>query len=237
MYIDIHTHILPGIDDGAKNGEMALRMLKVAKKSGTRHMIATPHYIHGNNRYGFNTIIEKCVALNKLALNEGIDITIYPGCEIFISPDLIDLYEQKLIDTLNSSKYMLVEFPMNSIALYADEVLYKLQLHGVVPVIAHPERYREIQQRPELMENFTKRGILAQVNAGSITGTSGREVKKTVMKLLKMGLVHFVASDCHSDITRNPDLRKAATIVERKFGDKMREDLFTNNPLKIITKD
>ena len=234
MYIDIHCHIIPGIDDGALNYDMALNMLRIAQKSGTRHIIATPHYVHGNTRYGFGTIIEKCAELNKLAENQGIDVVGYPGCEIFITPELIDLYNQKLIETLAVSKYMLIEFPMMSIPTYTDDILYKLQLKGITPIIAHPERYSEIQYKPELIESFVKRGILAQVNSGSITGMYGREAKKTALKLLRMGLVHFIASDAHSDNNRKPDLSKAAKVIERKFGAKVTEDLFINNPLKII---
>lgn len=237
MYIDIHSHIVPGIDDGAVNDAMALKMLKIAYKSGTRHIIATPHYVYGNTRYAFGTIIEKCNEINKLAKSVGIDVNVYPGCEIFINPELLELYEQRLIDTLSLSRYMLIEFPMMSIPPYAEEVLYNIQLKGITPIIAHPERYSEIQSRPEILEAFVNRGILTQVNSGSITGLYGREAKKTAMKLLKMALVHFVASDSHTDGKRNPNLSKAAKIVERKFGVKIREDLFTNNGMKIIAGD
>lgn len=235
MYIDIHSHIVPGIDDGAVNDDMALKMLKIAHKSGTRHIIATPHFVYGNTRYAFGTIIEKCTELNKLAKSVGIDVTVYPGCEVFINPELLELYDQRLIDTLNLSRYMLVEFPMMSIPPFTEEVLYNFQLKEITPIIAHPERYSEIQHRPEMLEAFVNRGILTQVNSGSITGLYGREAKKAAMKLLKMGLVHFVASDSHSDGKRNPDLSKAAKVVERKFGIKAREDLFTNNAMKTIS--
>lgn len=234
MYIDIHCHIIPGIDDGAQNDNVAINMLRVAQKNGTRFIIATPHYVHGNTRYGFGTIVEKCAELNKLASSNGIDIIVHPGCEVFITPELIELYEQKLVDTLNGSRYMLVEFPMMSIPSYSDEILYKLQLKGIIPIIAHPERNSVIQSNPELLENLVERGILSQVNSRSIVGMNGREVKKTALSLLKKGLVHFIASDAHSDGTRNPDLRKAVRFIEKKFGAKVREDLFTNNPMKII---
>lgn len=234
MYIDIHSHIIPGIDDGARDEVIALEMLEIAEKSGTRHIIATPHYVYGNTRYGFATIVEKCEGLNRLAANEGIDITVYPGCEVFITPEIIELYEQGLIGTLADSSYMLVEFPMMSIPPYTNNVLYNLQLKGITPIIAHPERYNEIQHKPEMLESFIDRGILAQVNSGSLTGVYGRESKRTVMRLIKKGLVQFVASDAHSDSGRNPDMRKAAAIIEKHFGLKTRNDLFTLNPLKII---
>jgi protein-tyrosine phosphatase len=234
LYIDIHSHVIPGIDDGARNEAIALEMLAIAKKSGTGHIIATPHYVYGNTRYGFATIIEKCNSLNRLAASAGIDITVYPGCEVFITPELIELYEQGLIGTLADSCYMLVEFPMMSIPPYTDNVLYKLQLKGVIPIIAHPERYTEIQRQPDILESFIDRGILAQVNSGSITGIYGRESKKTAMRLIKEGLVQFAASDAHSASGRNPDMSKAAALVEKHFGTKTRNELFTFNPLKII---
>ncbi len=234
MYIDIHSHIIPGIDDGAKDEVMALEMLKIAKKSGTGHIIATPHYVYGNTRYGFTTIIEKCAHFNSLAAGAGINITIYPGCEVFICPELVELYEQGLKGTLAESCYMLIEFPMMSIPSYTDNVLYNLQLKGITPIIAHPERYIEIQRKPELMEAYIDRGILSQVNSGSITGIYGMKAKKTVMRLIKEGWAQFVASDAHSNNSRNPDLANAAAIIEKKFGLKMREDLFTRNALKII---
>lgn len=234
MYIDIHCHIIPGIDDGAQNYDIALNMLKIAQNNGTRKIIATPHYVYGNTRCGFITNKDKCAELNRLAQNKGIDIEVYPGCEVFITHELIELYEQKLIDTLAGSEYMLIEFPMMSIPLYTDDVLYKLQLKGITPVIAHPERYSEIQKDMTLIENFVMRGIKIQVNSGSITGIYGREAKKTVFKLIEKGFVHYVASDAHSDRTRNPDLSRSAEFVERKFGTKVRDDLFINNPMRII---
>lgn len=234
MYIDIHSHIIPGIDDGARNESVALKMLKMAQQSGTGHIIATPHYVYGNTRYGFATIIEKCEALNRLAASAGINITVYPGCEVFITPELIELYEQGLIGTLANSCYMLVEFPMMSIPSYTDNVLYNLQLKGITPIIAHPERYSEIQYDSERLKSFIDRGILAQVNSGSITGVYGRESKKSVMRIIKEGLVQFVASDAHSASGRNPDMSKAAAIIEKKYGSKMRNDLFSLNPTKII---
>jgi protein-tyrosine phosphatase len=129
---------------------------------------------------------------------------------------------------------MLIEFPMMSIPLYTDDILYKLQLKGVTPIIAHPERNSEIQYNHGILEDFVRRGILSEVNSGSITGVHGMEVKKTAMKLLEKGLVHFIASDAHSVRYRTPDLSKAIKIIEKKFGAKLREDLFTNNPMKII---
>jgi len=234
MYIDIHSHIIPGVDDGAKDEKMALEMLKIAHDCGTRHIIATPHYFIGNTRFDFADIKAKCAHINKLAVDVGIDITVHPGCEVFITLELAELYEQGKIGTLAGSRCMLVEFPMMSIPPYIDNVLYDLQLKGIIPIIAHPECNIEIQQKPGLMESYLERGILSQVNAGSITGNFGVKARRTVMRFLKEGWVHFVASDAHSDTSRAPDLKNAAIIIEKKFGAKMRDELFKENDQKYL---
>jgi len=234
VYIDIHSHIIPGVDDGARDEAMSLKMLRIAHDCGTRHIIATPHYFYGNTRYVFADIIEKCACLNDLAANAGIDMTIHPGCEVFITLELAEMYEQGSIGTLAGSSCMLVEFPMMSIPPYIDNVLYDLQLKGITPIIAHPECNAEIQQNPGLMESYIERGILSQVNSGSITGIFGMKARRTVMRIIKEGWVHFVASDAHSDTSRDPDLKNAAAIIEKKFGSKMREDLFAKNALEYL---
>jgi protein-tyrosine phosphatase len=234
VYIDIHSHIIPGVDDGVRDEAMSLKMLRIAHDCGTRHIIATPHYFYGNTRYEFADIKEKCEHLNNIAKNAGLNITVYPGCEVFITPEIVELYDQGLIGTLAGSCYMLIEFPRMSIPPYTDTVLYHLQLKGITPVIAHPERYIEIQQKPELMGAYVERGILLQANSRSITGMYGLKAKRTVMRLIKEGWVHFVASDAHSANSCNPDLANAAARIEKKFGLKMRESLFTLNALKIF---
>lgn len=234
MYIDIHSHIIPGVDDGAKDEAMALKMLKIAHDCGTRHIIATPHYFFGNTSYEFADIKEKCEHLNNIAKNAGLNITVHPGCEVFITLELAELYEQGLIGTLAESGCMLVEFPMMSIPPYIDNVLYNLQLKGITPIIAHPECNIEIQENPELMEAYIEKGILSQVNSGSIMGIYGMKARKTVMRLIREGWVQFVASDAHSDISRDPNLKSAAVIIEKRFGLKMRENLFEKNALKYL---
>jgi len=235
VYIDIHSHIIPGIDDGAKDEAMALKMLRIANDCGTRHIIATPHYVYGNTRYEYSKIREKCARLNGLAADAGLSVTIHPGCEVFITPELAELLEQGLIGTLAGSRCMLIEFPMMNIPQYTDSVLYDLQLKGIIPIIAHPERNIEIQQKPELIKAFFDRGILSQVNSGSITGFYGMNARRTAMRLINEGWAQFVASDAHSDNIRNPGLKKAAVIIEKKFGLKMRVSLFALNALKYST--
>ena len=234
MYVDPHTHIIPGIDDGAIDIRAASEMLRIASAGGTAHIIATPHFISGSIENDASLIREKCGELQRLANNEGLDIVIHPGSEVFISPDIAELYEKGIICTLNDSSYILIELPVAGIPIYVDELLYQLQLIGLTPILAHPERNRELQRDSDILVNLVKRGILAQVNSGSITGVFGKKVYKTVMWFIRMGLIQFVASDAHNCGRRSPELVKAEAIVRRRFGHDTAVRLFSQNGLEVL---
>lgn len=235
MYADIHCHILPGLDDGAKDSETALDMAKTACLNGTGHIIASPHVIIGSVKQNREYVRESINTLTRQLQDKGLNLTIYPGCEIFICPDLPDLYEKGLIFTLNDSCYMLIELPMLEIPSYTEDVLYGLQLKGIVPIIAHPERNQVLQRDLRFLQKAVGRGILAQVNSGSITGLYGKAAKRTALKMIEANYIHFVASDAHTNRTRTTNLRKAAKIVLELFGRTVMETLFINNGMAVIT--
>ena len=234
LFVDIHAHILPGIDDGAKDMETAVQMLKIACRNGTGHIIATPHYIPGETQYHPSLVTELCSKLNMEAEKEAIPCTVYPGSEIFISPDLPRLYADNQVITLNHSSYLLIEMPMAGIPTYTDSVLYELQLMGVTPIIAHPERNQDIIEEPVIIKKLVERGILTQINAGSVTGLYGKKVQKTALKLIKQGLVHFIASDAHTTHTRTPDLSMAIHVLRKKMRRMSLDGLLLNNGLNVI---
>lgn len=234
MYVDIHSHIVPAVDDGAGDNRAAVEILRMAYQNGTAHIIATPHFITGLVENDSRLIHEKCMDIQSLACNEEIYVTIHPGSEVFISPDIPELFDKGIICTLNDSFYILIELPMDGIPIYTDDVLYSLQLKGLVPIIAHPERNREIQKNPDILVNLVKRGVLAQANSGSITGLYGREIRNVVLKYIKMGLYQFVASDAHTCRGRSPKLMSAAAIVQKEFGQEMAESLFFRNGITVL---
>jgi protein-tyrosine phosphatase len=234
LFIDIHSHILPGIDDGARDEDTAIKMLRVADANRTGHIFATPHYIPGHTSYTPAYIAEKCVELQRYAESEGLNIKILPGCEVFISPDLPDLYKKGKLLTLNNSSYMLIELPMLSIPSYTDTVLFNLQVNGIKPIIAHPERNSVIRRNPDILRDMAGRGILAQVNAGSIVGMYGKQVEKAALKLIGAGLIHFVASDAHSERKRSPILNKTIDIIEKEYGSEIANTLFVKNGMAVI---
>lgn len=234
MFADIHSHIIPAIDDGAVDEKTAADMLRMASANGTSHIIATPHFIAGSIENTSALVHEKCAELRGLAGREGIDISIHPGAEVFISPDIPELYDKGIICTLNDSSYILLELPTSGIPVYTEDILYELQLKGLMPIIAHPERNREILKNPDILAAMVNRGILAQVNSGSIAGIYGRKMRRAAMKLIKTGLVHFVASDAHSAGRRSPILDEAVAIVRRKFGSNKAESLFYKNAMAVL---
>lgn len=234
MYADIHSHIIPCVDDGAKDTATALEMLRLAAADGTSHIVATPHYIAGNVKNSTDLVDEKSRELQQLADSEEITIKIHAGCEVFISHDTPEFFDAGTIATINGSSYMLIELPHMGIPLYTDEVLYKLQMRGLIPVIAHPERNDEILSNSCILSDFVKRGMLAQVNSGSITGIYGRKIQKAAMKFIKMGIVQFVASDAHTCGGRSPGLTKAAGLVKKEFGCDMVENLFLKNGMAVL---
>lgn len=234
MFVDIHSHIIPAVDDGAKDISAAIEMLKLASINGTTLIVATPHFISGALENNCKLVQEKCTELRRLAGNEGIDITICPGSEVFISPDIPELFDKGIICTLNDTLYILIELPMVGIPLYTDDVLYSLKLKGLIPILAHPERNRDIQKDPSILIRLVSKGILAQANSSSITGVYGRKIHNVVMNLIKMGLIQFVASDAHTCRGRSPKLIEAAKLVQKKFGQEMVERLFFQNGMMVL---
>jgi len=237
LYVDIHSHIIPGLDDGARDYNETMDILRMASENGTVHIIATPHFISETIKNDSGLIHEKTVELQNLANSEEFSISIHTGAEVFLSPDIPELLDKGVICTLNDSSYILVELPMSGLPVYTNDILYNLQLKGLIPIIAHPERNRDISRNPDILAKMVKRGILAQVNAGSITGLFGREVRNTTMKLIRSGLIQFVASDTHTCRGRSPKLAKAADIVKRKFGQEMAESLFYKNGMAVLKNE
>lgn len=195
--IDIHSHILPGIDDGSKDFHTTIEMLKNAVKCGTKEIVATPHYCIGYGETPYNKVKEMVQELNVKVKTAGIDIDIFHGQEVYYSNNMIKDYEEGIIGTINDSKYMLYELPMREFPEDALDTLYEMQLKGLTLIMAHPERYKIIIEKPERINDFIEEGILLQMNAGSIEGKFGKEVKKTAEILLKNNVYNFIGSDAH----------------------------------------
>ena len=225
--IDIHTHILFGIDDGAKDIEMTKQMLRLAKQSGTSAVFLTPHSESGSFDF------EKANAAMRGLLKDGEpEIKLYTGCEIMYTDSVIDSLKSGTIPTLAGSRYVLCEFlPMQP---YSDleRAVNSLCKSGYLPIIAHAERYACIDVKTA--RRLYDSGAYIQLNARSVAGKNGLKVKNLCKKLLSAGLVHFIASDAHSLNTRVPVLKDAYEYVFKKFGEAYASEIFYNNPMQII---
>ena len=187
--IDIHTHILPGLDDGAKTWDEALQMARLARQDGINTVVATPHGVELAPGYAKADIETKTAQFRQALDREGVELRVLSGIENYISPDLPMQLEAGRAFSLDSSPYFLVELPLQQYPLYTEQVLFELQVKGVVPVIAHPERNEAFQRDHSLLFRLIERGMLAQVTAASITGAFGSRVKATAEAFLRAKLV------------------------------------------------
>ena len=204
--IDIHSHILPGIDDGADDLETSLEMLRLACEEGIDSIFATPHYFKGNFENSYEDVVKIVDDLNNSAKEDGINIKVLPGQEVFLDKHTPKLYKEGIIKGLNNSKYMLLELPMMNMLKDALDLVYETRLLGVIPIIAHPERYKYIIETPSKINPFIKEGCLFQINTGSIKGLFGKDVQKTSEILIKQGICSFIASDAHTIGKRCPGI-------------------------------
>jgi protein-tyrosine phosphatase len=231
--VDIHSHIIPGIDDGSKNMEMTLEMLRNAEKEGIKEIVATPHYLL---EYGEATIIEVknyVKEINVILENEKIDVKVYSGQEVYFTENIIEDYMVGNIGTLNDSRYMLIEFSMDKFDDNIFDILYELQVRDIVPIIAHPERYKFFIEKPSLINEFIAQRYLFQVNAGSITGKFGQNVKKTADLFLKNNIYNFIGSDAHNIKNRNTGLKDAMDML---CGD-MNIEIFKDSSKKVLKNE
>ena len=188
------------------------------RSEGITTVIATPH--HNNGRYlnPKQDVLVKVEDLNKRLLEEEIELKILPGQETAISGEFIEDLNSGKIMTLNGTNYVFVELPSDHVPRYTEKMLFDLQLKGLVPVIVHPERNREIHERPELLYKLVEKGALAQLTAGSICGRFGKKIKSFSEQLIEANLVHFIASDAHNVTSRGFHLRQAYDVVDRLYG-------------------
>ena len=212
--IDMHSHIIYGVDDGSKNKEMTLEMLKLSIGCGVKKIVATPHYMKGRFVVEYGEIKDKVNELRQIIKNEALDIEIYCGQEVYYRENILEYYEEGAIGTINDSRYMLIELPMREFDVNnVIDNLYELTLKGIVPIIAHPERYMPF------IKNFIKEGYLFQLNTGSIVGDFGKEVKKLALNYLGNGVYYICGSDAHSDGKRNTHISEDCLEILSNYKD------------------
>ena len=231
--IDLHTHVLPGIDDGADSMATSLEMLRQAQATGTTHVFCTPHVMDTGNVPSPAEIDDLTDELRAAAVAEGISVELTSGSEVMLAPDLAKRYERGQLRTLGRSQYLLVELPMGSLPHYTGALLFELMVLGLFPVLAHPERNAAFIAQPSQLYDIVAKGVLVQSNVGSLTGLFGPEVQRFVVRLVRAGQVHFLGSDGHSLRRRRLVIAEGRLAAEREIGDEAAA-LVWRNPSAVV---
>ena len=228
--IDFHSHILPNIDDGSRSIEETFNLIKEAKEVGFEGIVLTSHYIEG---YYETDVPERDVWVNAIKENlntKGIDIDLYLGNEIYISENMMDLLINNKASTINNTCYVLFEMPLNVEPMDLYNVIYSLQENKLIPVLAHPERYKFVQKEPELIYDLIEKGVLMQANYGSILGQYGENAQMIVRKFFENNMIHFLGSDVHRQNTIYKNIPRALEAISEIIGEEKLRELTTTNP-------
>ena len=233
--IDLHCHILPGLDDGAASLAVSLMMAAMAADSGVEYIFATPHCNTRNPQQNFRSpeLINAFLALQEAIDQEQIPIRILSGAEVLARGHFEEHLERGDFMTLNASRYLLVEFYFDESPDYMDRSLRAVEEAGLVPVVAHPERYFKVQSSPQLADLWRDRGYVLQINKDSLLGSLGAGAYETSALLLRRGLASVIASDGHNARFRTPHMGALLQELEARFPEIDPEPLLWTNPLKI----
>lgn len=233
--IDLHCHILPGLDGGAKDWEESIRMCRIAVKEGIKKIVATPHTGNGVYWNSAAEILGKSAELNYRLKQENIPLEIIPGADAHLEPDLVPkILSNQVLTIANQKKYILLELPAQLVPEEIKKIIFDLQIEGIIPIISHPERNWEIQSNPGRAEELAGLGVILQLTAASLTGGFGPKAKICAQKLLQSGLALILASDAHSDQQRPPKMLDALAAAEKIIGKQRAADLVETFPQAII---
>lgn len=235
--IDMHSHIIPTVDDGSRSVQETFNMINEAKKSGFTDIIMTSHFLLDYYEPTAQEIVFWKNKFQEVLESKNIDVTLHSGMEIYITNKLEELIKEKKILTLGNSRYMLIELPLSTIVNCLDYILYFLQSISIKPIIAHPERYKCVQDDPEIVQDFIDKGALIQCNYGSILELYGKKAKQTVKMLLKRNQVDFLGSDCHKEKTIYPIIPQAIKKIIKIVGDNNFYKISTLNPQKVLNNE
>lgn len=228
--IDLHSHILPGIDDGAKTIEISLAMARIAVLDGTSIMVCTPHFIPGVYANSVESIARDCQQLQAVLNAENIPLTLRSGADVALSGNLLDALKQGLVPTLNGGRYFLLEPPHHVEPARFKEAVLDIIAAGFIPIITHPERLNWVRSRYPLFRELVVAGAWLQITAGSLSGLFGVQARDLAMRMLREGLVHLIATDAHSDKRRVPKLRHAAQLAGKMLGEEESQQLVYGRP-------
>lgn len=228
--IDMHSHIIPMVDDGSKNIEITTKMLEEAHNAGFSTIFATPHYFDEHTSVCREKMLEHFEKVKSLANSLGIELLL--GNEVYIQHNLPDVVKDNKVSLMNQSRYLLMEIPRNNDINYLEDIVFELSTMKIIPILAHPERYRIVREDPEVLYDLADKGVLFQLNSGSLIGDYGDGVKKLATKLLKHNVYQFMGSDAHH-YDRYEVYKEAVDIVKKTVGEEQAKLLTEINPNKV----
>ncbi len=237
-FTDLHSHILPGLDDGAANEAEFLSMARVALEGGTTVMVATPHWDLEEKPAPWEHVPPIVEQYRKKLEFVGLGLELLPGAEIRLNAGLYRLTGEETavrrLTLAGNGRYILVDLPLMDLPVGMEETIFRIQLCGCTPILAHPERNRRLADDPALLRELADRGVELQVNSGSLTGAYGRVARRLSAALLREGLARLVASDAHRPEERHPDLSGAWKRAGELLGVKAADLLLKENPRAVL---
>jgi protein-tyrosine phosphatase len=233
--IDLHCHILPGLDDGPVSTKEALEMCRIAVDDGIQTIVATPHMLNGMFLVDRQAILEGVQELSQILREESIPLQLLPGADVHLDPSMPSYLDQgKLVTIADLGRHLLLELPQDIVPEGLGELLFQVQLKGVIPIITHPERNIAIQQNPALLNDLISACSLIQITAGSLTGAFGSRVRRCTIGLLEARTAHLVSTDAHNTGKRSPRLSEARRVVEEELGREEADRIFLERPTRIL---
>lgn len=234
-YTDIHSHIIPGVDDGSKDMEMSLKMLRVAQGNHISRIILTPHNKPHMKNASVDVLKEKKKELERVIDENKLNIKLFLGTEIYYRDGVEDLLDEGEVCTMADTDIVLVEFSPTDEYSYIRRSLSKLQDYGYQPILAHIERYANITSKKTVRaRELSESGVFLQLNAGSVMGDFGRETAKFCKLVLKSGLADFIATDAHREVGRAPEMQECAEYLYKKYDSEYVDGILFKNARKLI---
>jgi protein-tyrosine phosphatase len=232
--IDLHTHLLPGVDDGAAGTDEAIAMAQLAQAEGIGTLVATPHALRWPGTLGPAAVARRVADLQALSAAAGVHVQLLAGAEMVLIAALPAQIDAGQAVPLNGSRYLLVECPYGVFPPHWPDLMEQVLSRGYIPILAHPERYPELPQQMRALSTLVEQGMLTQVTGGSLLGAYGRGAQRAARVLLRAGLVHVLASDAHDAADRAPLLRKPLAEAARLVGEERARALASANPAAIL---
>ena len=219
VMVDLHCHLLPGIDDGSKSMEISLRLAREATENGVTHALLTPHHMNGRYVNHKQDVIQRTKEFQKQINAHNIPLTVFPGQEVRINGQLLEaLDKDDILFADMAGKYLMLEFPDDDVPHYTNQMVFDLQQRGIIPVIVHPERNTKIMAEPDLIYQLLEKGCLSQITASSYVGTFGKKVENFSRQLIEAEQGYVFASDAHDLPGRKYEMRQAFEKLQHEFG-------------------